>query len=301
VVRARILPLDPAAGKGQKGHDPAPNDPPATATLIVTAALLASLAGLVLSQAGAATAGATTAPGGSKPTVVLVHGAWADSGSSDQVVARLQRQGDPVIAFPSPRRSLPDDRAELAAFRHSVPAPRPGRPRLRRRGHHQRRHRQRTRQGAGAGRRLPPRPGRALAQLLGTRRAPVCPAPHRGLRPAALPGARPGVVDTDGNQGLFPSWFANDLPARTGGRPGRHPAAISTVTLGQPSGPPAWAEMPSWALVGTVDRVILPATQRFLAERAGARIVKVKASPLSLISRPGPVTGLIVAADRATR
>jgi pimeloyl-ACP methyl ester carboxylesterase len=146
-----------------------------------------------------------------------------------------------------------------------------------------------------------PAQGEPLAQLLGTRRAPVCPAPHRGLRPAALPGARPGVVDTDGNQGLFPSWFANDLPARTGGRPGRHPAAISTVTLGQPSGPPAWAEMPSWALVGTVDRVILPATQRFLAERAGARIVKVKASPLSLISRPGPVTGLIVAADRATR
>jgi hypothetical protein len=59
--------------------------------------------------------------------------------------------------------------------------------------------------------------------------------------------------------------------------------------------------MPSWALVGTVDRVILPATQLFLAERAGARIVKVKASPWSLISRPGAVTGLIVAADRATR
>jgi hypothetical protein len=59
---------------------------------VVTAALLASLAGLVLSQvaaagaagtttAGAASVGEATAPGGSKPTVVLVHGAWADSGS----------------------------------------------------------------------------------------------------------------------------------------------------------------------------------------------------------------------------
>jgi pimeloyl-ACP methyl ester carboxylesterase len=101
---------------------------------IVTAALLASLAGLVLSQvgaadaagsatAGAATAGATTSPGGSKPTVVLVHGAWADSGSWDQVVARLQRQGYPVIAFPTPLRSLPDDSAYLAAFLSSVPGP----------------------------------------------------------------------------------------------------------------------------------------------------------------------------------
>jgi pimeloyl-ACP methyl ester carboxylesterase len=76
---------------------------------------------------------------------------------------------------------------------------------------------------------------------------------------------------------------------------------ISTVTLGQESGPPAWAEIPSWALIGTVDRVILPATQQFMAERAGARIVKIKASHLSMISRPGAVTGLIVAADRATR
>jgi pimeloyl-ACP methyl ester carboxylesterase len=75
----------------------------------------------------------------------------------------------------------------------------------------------------------------------------------------------------------------------------------STLTLGQPSGPPAWAEIPSWALVGTVDRVILPATQLFMAERAGARIVKVKASHLSMISQPGAVTRLIVAADRATR
>src|SRR5215212_7039914 len=100
---------------------------------IVTAALLASLTGLVLSQigaadaagstTGAATARAGTPDGGSKPTVVLVHGAWADSGSWDQVVARLQRQGYPVIAFPTPLRSLPDDSAYLAAFLSSVPGP----------------------------------------------------------------------------------------------------------------------------------------------------------------------------------
>ena len=69
---------------------------------IITAALLA---GLVLSQvgagpvaagpaaAGAARAGSATSQGGSKPTVVLVHGAWADSGSWDRVVARLQSRG----------------------------------------------------------------------------------------------------------------------------------------------------------------------------------------------------------------
>jgi pimeloyl-ACP methyl ester carboxylesterase len=119
------------------------------------------------------------------------------------------------------------------------------------------------------------------------------------LRP--IPGAPPGVVDAYIKQGLFPSCFANDLPAKQAAvlaatqRPG------STLTLGQPSGPPAWAEIPSWALVGTVDRVILPATQLFMAERAGARIVKVKASHLSMISQPGAVTRLIVTAARSTR
>jgi pimeloyl-ACP methyl ester carboxylesterase len=108
-------------------------------------------------------------------------------------------------------------------------------------------------------------------------------------------------VDAYVKQSLFPSCFANDLPAKKAAVLAATQRPISTVTLGQPSGPPAWAEIPSWALVGTVDRVILPATQLFMAERAGAPIVKVKASHLSMISRPGAVTGLIVAADRATR
>src|SRR5215211_4495396 len=101
---------------------------------IVTAALLVSLAGLVLSQvgaadaagsrtAGAARAGAATSPGGAKPTVVLVHGAWADSGSWDQVVARLQRHGYTVVAFPNPLRGLPDDSAYLAAFLQTIRGP----------------------------------------------------------------------------------------------------------------------------------------------------------------------------------
>src|SRR6266508_3488634 len=101
---------------------------------IVTAALLASLAGLTLNQTGAggaagsattgaATAGASTSHGGSKPTVVLVHGAWADSGSWDQVVADLQRQGYSVVAFPTPLRGLPDDSAYLAAFLGTISGP----------------------------------------------------------------------------------------------------------------------------------------------------------------------------------
>jgi pimeloyl-ACP methyl ester carboxylesterase len=280
---------------------------------IVTAALLASLAGLVLSQvgaadaagtttAGAATAGAGTAHGGSKPTVVLVHGAWADSGSWDQVVARLQRQGYTVIAFPTPLRSLPDDSAYLAAFLRSVPGP------IVLVGH--------SYGGAvitNAATGNPnvkalvyvdaflPDEGDTIAGLIGASPGSCVvgdPTQIFDLRP--IPGAPPEVVDAYVKQSLFPSCFANDLPSKQAAVLAATQRPASTVILGQPSGPPAWADIPSWALIGTVDRVILPATQLFMAERAGARIVKIKASHLPMISQPGAVTRLIVAAVRAT-
>jgi pimeloyl-ACP methyl ester carboxylesterase len=214
---------------------------------IVTAALLASLAGLVLSQVGAAdaagsatagvaTAGATTSHGGSKPTVVLVHGAWADSGSWDQVVARLQRRGYPVIAFPTPLRSLPDDSAYLAAFLGSVPGP------IVLVGHS---YGGAVVTNAATGNdnvkalvyvdAFLPAQGETLAQLLGTPPGSCVLGPPTGvfdLRP--IPGAPPEVVDAYVKQRLFPSCFANDLPAKQAAVLAATPRPISTVTLGQP-------------------------------------------------------------------
>jgi pimeloyl-ACP methyl ester carboxylesterase len=281
---------------------------------IVTAALLASLTGLVLSQvgaadaagsatAGAATAGAeTSSHGESKPTVVLVHGAWADSGSWDQVVARLQRQGYTVIAFPNPLRGLPDDSAYLAAFLSTISGP------IVLVGH--------SYGGAVITNTATGNPGvkalvyvdaflpdqgETIAQLVG-RNPGSCvagdPTQVFDLRP--YPGAPPGAVDAYVKQSVFPSCFANDLPARKAAVLAATQRPASTVILGQPSEPPAWAEIPSWALVGTVDRVIPPATQLFMAERAQAHIVEVKASHLAMVSHPGAVTRLIVAAARAT-
>ncbi len=63
---------------------------------------------------------------------------------------------------------------------------------------------------------------------------------------------------------------------------------------------PAWKTIPSWYLLGTQDKIITPASQLAMAQRAHAHIVKVRASHVSLISRPGPTADLIVAAARAT-
>src|SRR5215203_597860 len=281
---------------------------------IITVALLAGLAGLVLSQvgagpvaagpaaAGAARAGAATSQGGSKPTVVLVHGAWADSGSWDQVVARLQSRGYTVIAFPNPLRGLPDDSAYLAAFLQSVSGP------IVLVGHS---YGGTVITNAATGNTnvkalvyvdaFIPAEGETVGQL-----ASLEPGSCVGGDPTQVfdlvpyPGAPPGAVDAYVKQSLFPSCFANDLPAKQAAVLAATQRPASTVILGQPSGPPAWAEIPSWALVGTVDRVIPPAAQLIMAERAGAHIVKIKASHLSMISHPGAVTRLIVAAARST-
>ena len=71
----------------------------------------------------------------------------------------------------------------------------------------------------------------------------------------------------------------------------QRPAALAQ--LGEPSGPPAWETIPSWALTGTADRVITPAQQEAMATNAGAQISTVKAGHLSLVSRPTAVTTII--------
>ena len=67
-----------------------------------------------------------------------------------------------------------------------------------------------------------------------------------------------------------------------------------------PSGPPAWkAGIPCWYLLGTEDKAIPAALQRFMAERAHATIVEVPASHVSMVSQPEAATQLILQAAEA--
>jgi pimeloyl-ACP methyl ester carboxylesterase len=120
---------------------------PARTRLIIMTAVLA-LAGLLATAGQAGPARAATVPtehaaaltgtGSAKPTIVLVHGAWADSGSWNAVIGLLQRAGYTVYAPPNPLEGLPIDTTTLADFLHHHRPDRPGRALLRRRGHHQR-------------------------------------------------------------------------------------------------------------------------------------------------------------------
>ena len=75
---------------------------------------------------------------------------------------------------------------------------------------------------------------------------------------------------------------------------------IATIALTQESGVPAWNTIPSWAVVGTADHAIPLALQLAMDNNAHARITKVNASHLSMISNPDTVTNVILQAVRAT-
>ena len=112
---------------------------------LIIAAVIVAMAGLVIpfSQiASARGAEAGAAGSGPKPTIVLVHGAWADTSSWDGVIQRLQADGYTVYAPPDPLQGLPYDSAYLADFLHAISRSHRARGALLRRGrHHQCRHR----------------------------------------------------------------------------------------------------------------------------------------------------------------
>jgi pimeloyl-ACP methyl ester carboxylesterase len=234
-----------------------------------------------------------------KPTIVLVHGAWADGSSWSGVIQRLQQSGYAVFAPPNPLRGIASDAATIAAFVNSLPA---GPVVLV--GH--------SYGGAvitNAATSTPnvkalvfvnafaPDQGETLLQLVAAKPGSALGGnPANVFNPVPYPGAPAGDADLYIKQTLFPSAFANDLPARTARVLASTQRPLAGSAAATPSGVPAWKTIPSWYLVGTQDHVIPPAEQRIMATRAKAQTVEVKASHLSMISHPADVAKLIVAA-----
>jgi Alpha/beta hydrolase family len=89
-------------------------------------------------------------------------------------------------------------------------------------------------------------------------------------------------VDVHLDQEAFPGHLLLPTSTRDRTRHCGHPAPGERCGFSAPSGPPAWKSIPSWYLLGTEDRAIPPATQRFEAERATATIEEVPASHASM-------------------
>ena len=91
-------------------------------------------------------------------------------------------------------------------------------------------------------------------------------------------GALPGGTDVDlyVKTSVFASGFANDLPDQAAVLAAVQRPAVASGS-GEVSGPAAWKTMPSWAVVGILDKVIVPEAQQSMAERAGAQMTAVEA------------------------
>src|SRR5216117_260453 len=236
-----------------------------------------------------------------KPSVVLVHGAWADGSSWNRVISRMQDEGFMVFAVANPLRGLASDSAYLASFLKTIPGP------IILVGHS---YGGAVITNAATGNdnvkalvyidAFAPDQGESLASL-----SSVPPPP--GQSPSCLSGdpttvfnfvpLTGGDVDLYVKPSLFPSCFANDLPPNEGAVLASTQRPLTLSTLSQTSGVPAWKTIPSWYLVGTIDNVIPAFAQLFMAQRINANIIQVRASHLSMISHPTAVVGLI---DQAT-
>jgi Predicted hydrolases or acyltransferases (alpha/beta hydrolase superfamily) len=232
---------------------------------------------------------------------VLVHGAWADSGSWNKVVGRLQDDGYTVDVPPNPLRGLTIDVGTIASFLQTVTGPvvlvghsyggevitneAVGNPQVKALVY------------VDA---FIPDQGQTVVSLTGAGSCFAVSDLTTVLNFVPFPAAPAGVVDAYVKQNVFPGCFANGLPAAEGAALAATQRPIATNAFTDVSGVPAWKTIPSWAVVGTADHVIPPASQLAMAQHAGAHITEVKAPHLSMIAKPDDVTRVIEQAANAT-
>jgi pimeloyl-ACP methyl ester carboxylesterase len=221
----------------------------------------------------------------SSPTVVLVHGGWADGYSWHKVITALQHAGTTVIAAPIPMTSLPDDVAAVSRAIDRVDGP------VVLAGH--------AYAGAviGASTRpeikalvyiaaLAPDEGETVAEVF-TRKPPHPQAPE--LTP-----------DADGFMWLPTSAFGAAFAQHATAEEHALLAAVQRPLHGHcitvPVPPPLWKQVPTWYLRAEEDRMIDPDTQAFMAERMSAEVQSHSVDHTPMITAPELVTEIITAA-----
>jgi pimeloyl-ACP methyl ester carboxylesterase len=235
-----------------------------------------------------------------QPTIVLVHGAWADASSWNAVATDLRGQGFTVFSPPNLLRGVATDAAYISSFvaqRTEGPVVLVG---------HSYGGFVITNVADDDVKALVyvdafiPDQGEIVFQILGGSGSALdVPDPTTVLDLVGYPGAPEGDVEAFLKADTVHQYFAQDLDEddRWLIIESQRPITLGANTT--PSGVGAWKSLPSWAVVGTEDRVIPPDTQRSMAERAGATITDVAGSHVSMVSRPQVTIDAIVAAASA--
>ncbi len=258
--------------------------------IAITIAALFAISGSIQAQKG------TQMNSETKPTIVLVHGAFADSSSWEGVTKELLAQGYPVVAVANPLRGLKNDadytRTVLDSIKGSVVLV----------GHS---YGGLVISDAATGSKnvealvyvnaFAPESGESAFSL-----SSLYPGSTLGnaLASVALPN---GVTDLYIQKEKFWAQFAADLPEADTKWMAATQRPVTDAALNDAAGEPAWKTIPSWFIYGDLDLNIPPAVQAFMAERAGSRetVVIKGASHVTMISHPDEVVNIIEKAATA--
>ncbi|MET7991914.1 alpha/beta hydrolase [Amycolatopsis sp. NPDC005232] len=236
------------------------------------------------------------APAKPKPTIVLVHGAFADTSSWNGEITRLEQRGYNVIAAATPLRGVASDGAYIKALVDSVDGP------VVLAAH--------SYGGSvitDAALNDPKvqalvyiaafLPDQAENALDITKKFPGSTL-SASLRQVTLPG---GETDLYVKQDLFPELFAADIPLPQARQMAAGQRPVTAAAVNEVSGAPAWKNIPTWDLIPTADNSIPLAAQEWMAERARAHTVVVPGAAHDVyVSHPDKVTDIIVDAADAT-
>lgn len=236
----------------------------------------------------------SAAPG--TPTVVLVHGAFADASSWSGVIERLHAKGVPVTAPANPLRGISADSAYMAGVFGQTNGPVLGV------GH--------SYGGAVISNAatdaknvvglvfvcaFATAEGERLGEVTATSKDAVL---GDALVPRQYPGANGGAaaVELAIDPAKFHDAFAADLSVEQAAVMAVTQRPIAESAFSEASGAPAWKDRPSWAVVATGDKAAGTDVTRSMAERAGATITELDGSHVIMVSQPQAVTDVILKA-----
>ena len=233
------------------------------------------------------------------PTVVLVHGAYADGSSWNGVIERLQAKGLSVVVPANPLRGIAIDSAYIAGVLQQTPGP------VLAVGHSYG-GAVITNAAAGADNVV----GLVYVAAFAPDEGETLGAAEAGSKDSVLQSALVTHNYPSSNGGgagveftidpsKFRAAFAADLPAAEAALAAATQRPVAEAAFSEPGGPPAWKKLPSWAVVAKGDKAAGADVIRSQAQRAGANITEVEGSHVIMISQPDVVTNVILDAIAA--
>jgi pimeloyl-ACP methyl ester carboxylesterase len=232
----------------------------------------------------------------SQPTVVLVHGAFADGSSWNGVIERLQAEGVRVTAPPNPLRGIAIDSAYMKSLLEQVPGPVLA-------VSHSYGGAVITNAATNANNvvglvyvcAFAPDEGETLGEVAGDSKDSVLSTAQVPLQYPTGEGNETAVefaVDPE----KFHDAFAADLPEKQSAVMAATQRPVSELAFSEPNDEPAWKKLPSWAVMAKGDKAAGTDIVRSMAKRAGATITEVEGSHVIMVSQPQVVADAILTA-----